>query len=357
MNLRTAICLAAVTIASAGVAQEHAAPQRAASPHAAPKHPMPESPKWLTYSGSKDLPGTGKHVVMVAAEQEYRSEQAMPMMARMLAKHHGFDCTVLFAQKDGKVDPTQKTRPDDPEMFHDIPGLEHLAKADLLILFHRFITLPDEQAAHVIKYLDSGKPIYGIRTANHGFRGDFHYERNGKRVRFGDDVLGGAFRGHHGGWHREATRGVIVPANQDHAILRGVTDVFGPSDVYRTYGKGKSLPKNCTALLLGQPLVGLNPTDAPNSKKEALPIAWTTSWTGNEGKTARVFHVTMGSARDHQSAGYRRLSANAIYWCLGLEDRIDADSCVDIVGDYAPLKSGFNYAKLGVKPQPPHYYK
>jgi hypothetical protein len=347
VNLRTAISLAVITVASACVAQTH---------------PVPDSPKWLTYSGAsdvdgKDLPGSGKHVVLVSAEQEYRSEQALPMMARMLSTHHGFDCTVLFAQKNGMVDPTQKTRPDDKEMFHDIPGLEHLASADLMILFHRFITLPDEQAAHVMKYLDSGKPIFGIRTANHGFRGDFHYKLDGKRVRFGEDVLGGSFRGHHGGWHREATRGIVVKANKDHPILRGVTDVFGPSDVYRTYGEDKSLPENCTALLLGQPLVGLNPTDEPNTKKEALPIAWTKSWTGNEGKTARVFQVTMGSARDHQSAGYRRLNTNAIYWCLQLEDQIDANSCVDIVGDYKPLKSGFNYPKLGVVPHPPHHYK
>jgi hypothetical protein len=342
VNPRLAICLATITLASAVAAQ---APEPASSQ------------PWLSYAGAKDLPGSGKHIVLVAAEQEYRSEQAMPMLARMLATHHGFDCTVLFAQKDGMVDPTQKTRPDDKEMFHDIPGLELLAKADLLILFHRFITLPEAQLAHVLEYFDSGKPIFGIRTANHGFSGPFPYKVNGKQVRFGEDVLGGSFRGHHGGWHHEATRGIVVDANKDHAILRGVSDVFGPSDVYRTYGEGKSLPASCTALLLGQPLVGLNHDDEPNTKKEALPIAWTNSWTGNLGKTARVFHCTMGSARDYQSEGLRRLSTNAIYWCLGMEELIQADRSVAIVGDYQPLKSGFNYEKLGVVPHPVAYYK
>jgi len=347
VNLRTAVCLASLTLAGTLAAQEPAAA---------------ESTPWLSYagaksSGSKDLPGNGKHIVLVAAEQEYRSEQAIPMLARMLATHHGFDCTVLFAQKDGMVDPTQKTRPDDKEMFHDIPGIELLAKADLLVLFNRFITLPEEQLAHVIRYLDSGKPIFGIRTANHGFSGPFPYKVNGKQVRFGEDVLGGTFRGHHGGWHSEGTRGIVVEANKDHAILRGVTDVFGPSDVYRTYGEGKSLPESCTALLLGQPLVGLNPTDKPNTEKQALPVAWTNSWTGNTGKTARVFHVTMGSARDYQSEGLRHLTTNAIYWCLQMEEQIDADSNVAIVGDYQPLQSGFHYEKLGVVPHPPHYYK
>ena len=319
-------------------------------------HPIPESPQWLTYSG-KEGAGLGKHIVLVAAEQEYRAEQAMPMLARMLAKHHGFHCTVLFAQKDGMVDPTEKTRPEVKDMFHDIPGIEHLQKADLLILFNRFITLPDEQIAHVIDYLDSGKPLIGIRTANHGFSGNFPYKVGGKRVRFGEDVLGGSFRGHHGGWHRESTRGIVVAENSKHPILQGVTDVWGPSDVYRTYPADKSLPKGCTSLLLGQPLVGLDPKDKPNTKKEALPIAWTNTWTGATGKAARIFHVTMGSASDYQSAGLRRLTTNAAYWCLKMEDDINQKSSVDIVGAYQPLKSGFNYKKLGVTPHPPRHYQ
>ena len=43
-------------------------------------HPVPESPLWLTHSGEKG-PGVGKHIVLIAAEQEYRSEHAMPMLA------------------------------------------------------------------------------------------------------------------------------------------------------------------------------------------------------------------------------------------------------------------------------------
>ena len=107
----------------------------------------------------------------------------------------------------------------------------------------------------------------------------------------------------------------------------------------------------------GQPLKTLEKDAAPNDKKPPLPIAWTNSWTGNLGKTARVFHVTMGSARDYQSAGLRRLTLNAALWCLGLEDRITPDLSVEIVGSYAPLKGGFNYDKLGVKPRPVSYYK
>ena len=318
-------------------------------------HPVPESPLWLTYGG-KSGAGKGKHIVLIAADQEYRSEQSMPMMARILSETHGFDCTVLFGVNDeGLVDPTMPVYPkrgeEDAFKKHSIPGLEHLAKADLVIFNMRLLTLPDEQLEKIVNYLESGKPIIGIRTANHGFRGPLPYMKDGKKVRFGDDILGGAFRGHHGNWHADSTRGIVIEDAKDHPVLIGVEDVWGPSDVYRTYPEGKGLPEGCTPLLMGQPLLGRKPDDKPNPKKIPLPIAWTKTWTGTKGKTSRVFHVTMGSARDFQSAGLRRLTINAAYWCVHLEDKITKDLKVEILGAYEPLASGFNYQKLGVVPK------
>lgn len=310
-----------------------------------------EDPRWLSYHGG-DGPGRGLHVVLIAGDQEYRSEESLPMLARILATKHGFDCTVLFAQKDGLVDPTQKIRWEDKTVVHDIPGLEQLAHADLAIFFTRLLTLPDAQIRHVLDYLDSGKPVLAIRTANHGFLGNFPYEVGGKRVRFGEDVLGGAFLEHHGNWHADSTRGLLVEALRDHPILRGVRDLWGPSDVYRTFAKGAALPADCTTLVLGQPLLGRNHDDAPNPEKEALPIAWTKTWTGAAGKAARVFHVTMGSSYDFFCADLRRLVVNAAYWCVGREDRIAAGSDVDYVGRYEPHDCGFDYADLGVAPRP-----
>ncbi len=314
--------------------------------------PPPAALRWLHYPGGAG-PGQGKRIVLIAADQEYRSEEALPMLAKILAKRHGFDCTVLFAQnRDGLVDPTQKIRWEDKTVVHDIPGIEQLDRADLMILFSRLITLPDEQIRHVVDYVDSGKPILAIRTANHGFLENFPYDLDGRRVRFGEDVLGGAFLSHHGNWSRDSTRGVVVEAQRQHPILRGVEDVWGTSDVYRTYPEGGSLPERCTALLYGQPLLGRGHDDPPNPELIALPVAWTTSWTGSRGRTARVFHVTMGSASDFLSAGLRRLTINAAYWCLGLEERIRPDARVDVVGRYAPHDSGFDYARLGVRPRP-----
>ena len=87
----------------------------------AAEHPVPESPLWLTYSGEKG-PGLGQHIVLIAADQEYRSEYSMPMLARLLSQHHGFHCTVLFSlNKGNNVDLTQKIRWEDKTVTHNIP--------------------------------------------------------------------------------------------------------------------------------------------------------------------------------------------------------------------------------------------
>ena len=100
----------------------------------------------------KDGPGCGKHIVFVTGDEEYRSEESMPQLAKILALRHGFKCTVLFA-----IDP--KTGEIDPLKLDNIPGLEALRTADLMVLFVRFRELPDAQMKEIIDYTNSGRPI------------------------------------------------------------------------------------------------------------------------------------------------------------------------------------------------------
>src|SRR5207244_5475542 len=118
--------------------------------------------RWVVYSGG-DGPGKGKHVVLVSGDEEYRSEEALPQLGKILAKHHGFRCTVLFAidPKTGEINPN----------ISNIPGLEALKSADLMIIATRFRHLPDEQMQHLADYIEAGKPIIGMRTATHAFAG------------------------------------------------------------------------------------------------------------------------------------------------------------------------------------------
>lgn len=304
---------------------------------------------WVVYEG-KDGPGKGKHVVLVSGDEEYRSEEALTQLGRILAKHHGFKCTVLFA-----IDPA--TGMIDPVNVQNIPGLEALKTADLMIIATRFRNLPDEQMKHIVDYVEAGKPVIGMRTATHAFNlpAQSKYARYSWRSTewdggFGRQVLGETWINHHGHHGKEATRGVVAKGMEDNPIVRGCEDIFGLTDVYTVR---LPLPADSKPVIMGQVLEGMKPTDKPvqNQKNDPMmPVAWTKTHKGAGGQIGRVFTTTMGAAVDLNSEGLRRLLVNAAYWCVGLEDKIPARANVDIVGTYEPLYFGFGKFKKGVKP-------
>jgi type 1 glutamine amidotransferase len=305
---------------------------------------------WVVYEGGNG-PGKGKHVVLVSGDEEYRSEEALPQLAKILARRHGFKCTVLFA-----VDPKDGTI--NPNVNDNIPGLEALKTADLMVIFTRFRNLPDEQMKHIVAYVESGRPIIGMRTATHAFnlKGS-KYQRYSWQNKdwpggFGKQVLGETWVSHHGQHGKQSTRGTFAPGAADHPILRGIRggDIWGPTDVY---GVHLPLPGDSKPLVLGQVLAGMKPTDEPvagNRNDPMMPVAWTKTYTGQSGKAAHVFTTTMGASQDLQSEGLRRLLVNACYWAVGLEERIPEKSNVGLVGEYKPLPFGFGTFKKGVKP-------
>ena len=103
--------------------------------------------------GARGARGHGKHIVLVSGDEEYRSEEALPQLAKILSSEHGFDCTVLFA-----IDP--KTGLIDPNYRQNIPGLGALKNADLLILFTRRRNLPDEQMQAFDEYLKAANQYW-----------------------------------------------------------------------------------------------------------------------------------------------------------------------------------------------------
>jgi hypothetical protein len=303
----------------------------------------------LVYEG-KSGAGQGKHIVFLAGDEEYRSEEGLPMLARILAVHHGFRCTVLFSMNpaDGTIDPM---------VLNNIPGIEALDSADLCFMKLRFRELPDDQMKHFVDYVNSGKPIIGLRTSTHAFS----YEKNKQSPYakydwrnkqwpggFGQQVLGETWINHHGDHGKESTRGIINESLKDHPILRGVTDIWGPTDVYGVI----HLPKDAQVLVWGQVLSGMKPTDPPVTGKKndpMMPLAWIRNYQSNE-KSSRIFTTTMGAAVDLESEGLRRLLVNACYWAVGLEERIPAKADVRYVGEYKPRWFGFGQFTKGLKP-------
>jgi hypothetical protein len=296
----------------------------------------------------KDGPGGGRHIVFVTGDEEYRSEDLMPQLAKILAVHHGFKCTVLFAinKETGRIDPLT---------VDNIPGLEALETADMMMLFLRFRELPDQQMKHIIDYTNSGRPIMGLRTSTHAFHyrkrkdspyAKYSFQDSRFKGGYGRQVLGETWINHYGHHQKESTRGLIAQGMENHPIVRGVEDIWGESDVYGiTTLSGDSKP-----LIMGQVLVGMDPKDEPNPDKKLMPVAWLKTYTGTQGKPSRVFATTMGHAFDLNSEGFRRLLVNGCYWCLGMEDQIPAKSKVNFVGRYDPNKIGYGGHKKGLKP-------
>ncbi|MGA7408990.1 MAG: ThuA domain-containing protein [Bryobacteraceae bacterium] len=285
-------------------------------------------------------PGKGKRIVLIAADDEYHSEEMLPQLAKILAEHQGFDCTVLFSinPSDGTIDPHQR---------RNIPGLEALETADLLILFARFRDLPGDQMKKIVDYVESGRPVIGIRTATHAFaieagetysRYSWNSKIEGWEGGFGRKILGETWVAHHGDHGKQSSRAVIVPGEEKNPILRGIGDreIWVPTDVYEVR---LPLPATCHPLLQGQVLSGMQPNDPavvgkPNDPM--LPVAWTNAYTGALGKSSRVFTTTMGSADDFLNEAFRRLLVNAAFWAIGLETRIPAKADVGLVGTYHP---------------------
>ncbi len=314
-----------------------------------------EGQAWATFPGMAG-PGKGKQVVFVVGDDEYHSEEGMPLLARILAERHGFDCTVLFAIN--KV-----TGVIDTDTRDNIPGLETLDHADLMVIFTRFRALPDVQMKHIIDFCDSGHGIIGLRTSTHAFNfgpGDSAYRKcsfnsheAGWEGGWGRQVLGETWIAHWGEHGHQSTRGVFAPGAASSPLLRGIADgeIWVTTDVYQV-----TLPMlpGTTPLVMGQVLAGMKPDDLPaaasgsiDKNAPMMPVAWTRTYTGPSGRPARVFSTTMGGGMagrpDWDSEALRRLLVNAVYWGVGLEEVIPAKADVTPVGE-----NGF---KRGVRPQ------
>ena len=313
---------------------------------------------WVQYEGAKG-PGKGKHIVFLSGDEEYRSEEGLPQLAKILAVRHGFKCTVLFSiNKAGEIDPNTQ---------NNEPGIEALDSADLCVMLLRFRGWPDEQMKHFVDYYLAGKPIIALRTSTHAFDikkdSQSAYTKFGWQGKewpggFGRQVLGETWVDHWGRHKSEATRGVIDAGVKDAPLLRGVTDLFADTDVYEAHPLA-----DVKVLVWGQVLKGMKPGDAPADYQRKTnkgivqgvndpmqPVVWIRDHKNEAGKVNKILTTTMGSATDLQNESLRRLLVNGVYWAVGLEKKIPKKAKVDYVGEFQPTMYGFNGGKKGVKP-------
>lgn len=296
--------------------------------------------------------GRGRHIVFLAGDEEYRSEEGLPMLAKILSQRHGFKCTVLFS-----VDPDGTINPKSSKSLSNSAALD---TADAVVMLLRFRAWPDQDMARFDKLLRAGKPIVALRTSTHAFNGfpkgspweTWNYNNQGG---FGKRVLGETWLTHWGKHTVESTRGVIEASERGNPLFRGITSIFGDTDVYEAYP-----PSDATVLVRGVVLNGMTPDAAPADYRKArstdkqeqgindppMPVVWTRLNKNDNGTTNRILTTTMGSATDLENEGLRRLVVNAVYSGLGLNVPKKAD--VTYVDEYRPSFYGFDGFRKGL---------
>ena len=267
-----------------------------------------------------------KTIVLVAGDEEYRSEESMPMLAKILSKHHGFNCIVLFSwDNSGQyIDPNGQA---------NVKGWHYLNDADLMIIGTRFRTPSKVDCDIIASYLKAGNPVIGFRTATHGFKGKDLIAEGLTLHAFGPQIIGDGWVSHHGRHKKQGARGVIEKANAAHSILNSVTDVFAPSDVYGI----KALTTKDTILLRGAVTQSLAPNSEmiPGPKNNPMqPLAWLHPYQIKGGKQGMTFATTMGSSVDFVNEDLRRMLINASYFLLGLE--VPKKANVDYIDPFYP---------------------
>jgi hypothetical protein len=286
-------------------------------------------PGWLEFPAGKG-PGASKHIVLMAGDEEYRSEESMPMLARILSERHGFKCTVIFSHDDGVINPNSQKTMGKPEAMDS---------ADALVLGLRFRNFEAATMAKFDAAVKRGIPIIATRTSTHAFGGipkdspyaTYNWNNQGG---FGKNVLGETWVSHWGNHKGEATRTAVEPGAEKLAILNGVGAIFGDTDVYEAYP-----PADAQILLRGLVLKGMNPQDPlserakkrSNDKAEqgvnepAMAVAWVREVPNASGSKNKILCTTLGAATDLSDESLRRLLVNGVFWGLGLAVPAKAD--------------------------------
>ena len=299
----------------------------------------------LVYEGDTG-PGKGKHIVFLASDHEYRSEETCPALARILAKKYGFKCTVLFGlDEKGCVQPGSSI----------IPGMSEIEKADLLFVFARFLAPDDESMKYFDAYIRKAGPVIGLRTSTHAFKmdgpykggfGRYHFRAKGEyEGGFGRQVLGETWVGHYGKNRVCSTRILIDENKKSHPVLTGVGTMHVQSGGYVANPvEGSEILG--TAIVLET----MEKDSKPLAGKEPQPGIWTRTYKGDKGETGRVFASTHGASQDILDDNFRRAVINGVFWTLNMESAIKPDMDVSFVGPYNPVTFMFGGYRVGVKP-------
>ena len=229
------------------------------------------------------------HVVFLINEDpdNYEAPRTIPVFAESLRREHNMMVTVLLGEGERAA--------------FRFPNLEVISGADLIVVFARRIALPHDQLDLIRSYLKQGKPLVGIRTANHAFSvtgqvGDGHEAW----PEFVSEILGCENRGY--GPQEAGVDVAILPEAKNNPVLTGVEPTRWHSEG-SIYHVAPLLDRDATVLVTGR------------LKEKVEPIAWT-RYTADQ---SRVFYTSLGYPSDFDKPQFRNLLVNGIFWALDLE--------------------------------------
>src|SRR5262249_46830413 len=113
-------------------------------------------------------------VGLVSGSFEYKSDDTLAILKKHLEANYPVECVMISAKA---------------EKDTELAGLSALDTCDVVVFFTRRLQIEGDSLELVKKYVKSGKPIVGIRTASHGFQ---------KWLEMDKEVLGGDYKGHFG---------------------------------------------------------------------------------------------------------------------------------------------------------------
>jgi len=238
------------------------------------------------------------HAVLIVGTLHYSPELTMPLFAEELERF-GFRTTVVM----GEGDPEKKT-------LDVLPGIEALSDADVAIFFMRFLKLPDEEWQPIEDYLKSGKPVIGLRTANHSFKYPTDHPRAEWNDGFGRRALGTPYVVHQSG----TTEISVVEKARRHPIMTNVAESNWVSEgtLYLTRLEGGCIPlvtgTGQGKMRLLQKAYG--PIMVNESEADIVAWAWENEWGG------KVFGTTLGHPSDFGEESVVRMLVNSSCWAV-----------------------------------------
>ena len=219
------------------------------------------------------------HITFLVSDDHYEADKTLPPFAQMLRDQYGCHCTVMHGQGTS-----------------DIPETAELESADCLVLYIRRLALPKQQLDRVRKYIESGKPLVGMRTASHAFdvRGKSE-EGQDEWPEFDAEVLGGNYHGH--GSNDLGTDVAHVAEQADHPMLKGVE----PAKWHSTGSLYYTTPvaSDATVLMTG------------SLADRTEPLTWIRTY-----KDARIVYTGLGHPDDFKEPQFHKFLVNTIFWAM-----------------------------------------